>query len=220
MARASIITAPITTPDGDKPLGDALLDVLASGSLVVDACAACGISDRTFYGWIEKGNELIDEPPTGDDGEPRELTGDERAYVHFAQAATRARAQAKVLHVENLRRGAVGQDAEYVTTTDGKIVHDRRGRPIVKRPGTAPDWRASAFYLERTDPANWGRRVAIDVDPDDRTPEPLYAATAHEAEAAFRAAHVPDGMIEDVLPALPAIDGTGTDVTDREAAAA
>ena len=77
---------------------------------------------------------------------------------------------------------------------------DRRGKPIELMPAQPPDWRARAWYLERTDPKRYGRRIEVDTDPEDREPEQLDEVIAAESEAAFRAAHLPDGVIDDVVP--------------------
>ena len=65
----------------------------------------------------------------------------------FSQAVTRARADAHV--------GAVA---------------------VVRR-AMAEDWRAAAFYLERTDPASWGRRTAHEHSGPGGEPVPVDAKT-------------------------------------------
>lgn len=52
----------------------------------------------------------------------------QRVYVEFMRGVEKARAQGRVWHVANLRRHA------------------------------EDDWRASAFFLERTDSSRWGKR--------------------------------------------------------------
>jgi hypothetical protein len=56
---------------------DAIVKLVGNGAFIERACDEVGISERTFYGWIKRG-----EDP--DETDPR--------YLRFLQATTRARA--------------------------------------------------------------------------------------------------------------------------------
>src|SRR5690348_5560790 len=55
----------------------------------------------------------------------------ESPFVEFAELTRAARAKGRLVHVQAIRAAA------------------------------ADDWRASAFFLERSDPANWGRKDKV-----------------------------------------------------------
>lgn len=111
------------------------------------------------------------------DGERLEdIPESEMPFVEFLEATTRAASRGVVFHELNLRRHA------------------------------DEDWRASAFFLERRQPARYSKRIEIDTDPGDRDPAPLSIATAAEVEEAFITAHVPEGIEPaGVVPPLPAL---------------
>lgn len=101
-----------------------LIQALSSGVPIKDACAFVGISDVTYYNWMNRGQKA--------------RKGDER-FVEFFNAATRARVMARVGAVAIIR----------------KSVQD----------GNSEDAR---WFLERSDPANWGRKdvlIQLGIDP-------------------------------------------------------
>lgn len=66
-----------------------LCAILSEGNTIETACAACGISGRSFHNWMERGG--------------REKTG---PYFQFFQSATRARARAKQRYTKLITRAA------------------------------------------------------------------------------------------------------------------
>lgn len=64
-------------------------------------------------------------------GEADQERGEETVFSEFVDATTRARVAGKIAAVGHIRRGM------------------------------QEDWRAAAWYLERTDPENWGRRDSV-----------------------------------------------------------
>lgn len=97
------------TPDMHKRI----VDALATGVSVRDACAFAGITETTFFEWV-------------------------KAKPEFAEATTRARSEGRIGAAAIVRRAAINGDVD-----------------------------AAQWYLERTDPMNWGRttKVIMDVDP-------------------------------------------------------
>jgi hypothetical protein len=66
-------------------------------------------------------------------------------------------------------RGAAGESpfAEFAELTRAARAEGRQHHVRAIRSATADDWKAAAWFLERSDPANWGRQ--------DRPPEPPAA---------------------------------------------
>lgn len=56
-----------------------ICDLLADANTIATVCDACGIDERTFHNWVERGE--------------KEARGE---FFHFFQSATRARATAKI----------------------------------------------------------------------------------------------------------------------------
>jgi hypothetical protein len=64
----------------------------------------------------------------------------EGIYLHFMHAVKKAENIAVAFHLENIRKAAAGED---------------NGNPV---------WQASAWYLERRYPDEWGRRDRVDLN--------------------------------------------------------
>jgi hypothetical protein len=110
--------------DLNPELQQQLVTVLSSGVPIKDACAYVGISDVTYYNWMNRGQKA--------------RKGDER-FVEFFNAATRARVAGRLSAVTVIR----------------KSIQD----------GNSEDAR---WFLERSDPANWGRKdvlIQLGIDP-------------------------------------------------------
>lgn len=97
-----------------------IVDALEAGAFQRDAAHAAGISEATYYRWLQAGAQPDAHP------ELRE----------FYEAATRARARAKVDALKRVRC-AMGDE-----------------------------WRAAAWYLERSYPAEYGRVRVEHSGPD------------------------------------------------------
>lgn len=97
-----------------------LINLLSSGVTIADACGYVGISDRTYYNWMKRGE-----------------TAHKGIYVQFFHAATRARVTARIGAVAIIR----------------KSIQD----------GNSDDAR---WYLERSDPSNWGRKDKLIIEGD------------------------------------------------------
>jgi hypothetical protein len=92
----------------------ALLKLLRSGVPVIHACAAVGIPEQTFYGWIRQGKKAT-----------------KGQYFDFYNDVQKAKADAVTRNVALIQKAA--QD------------------------GT---WQASAWYLERCHPNEFGKQEA------------------------------------------------------------
>jgi hypothetical protein len=110
---------------------DAVIRAIEAGASVELAAESVGIDRTTIYNWISRGEEWADPPvyQSGKKkGQPKPIPEEQAIYVDFLDRFTRARAAGRIWHIANIRRHA------------------------------EDDWRASGFFLERSDPENWGRR--------------------------------------------------------------
>ena len=115
----------IGRPDGLTPqVEEKLLNAVRAGAYLKEAAEHAGVGERTVYGWIER----ADDPKAP------------AKFSQFAQALTRAKADAQVGAVAVIRRAM------------------------------STDWRAAAFYLERSDPKRWGRSTRHEVSGRDGEP--------------------------------------------------
>jgi hypothetical protein len=118
-----------------------IIALISEGSTIEVACAACGISARTYRRWAAT---------------PNDASTDNR-YAAFAAAAEIARAEAEAKAVRMIR-------------TSGR-----------------EDWRAWAWYLERSHPDRWGRQTKTELSGPGGRPlmislKDLHAAAADVAE--------------------------------------
>lgn len=126
-----------------------IVNYLRSGAPYSHAAAAVGISERTLYAWLARGEryelalESALEPPATD--EP---------FYRLRADMLAARAAARVAAAVTITR-AIGGERDPET---GAWV-------------TFPDWKAAAWYLERSAPEEYGRRWA---------PEAAQAVSAEE----------------------------------------
>ena len=134
-----------------------LLEEIEDGSTRELAARLAGISEQTLYNWIKRGREY--EPDDSLDRMKKselvkkargqgisgaakltktqlidKLEESERIYQDFYFELERAEAKAMKKHIKNITRAGI------------------------------EDWRASAWYLERRDPDNWGRRDRVHLD--------------------------------------------------------
>lgn len=103
--------------------------VLLAGNYICVACDYAGITEATYFGWINRATAELDRV----EREGGEVSEKEKIFVDFFKSVTRARTSAEIHSVHTLRKA--GEE----------------------------DWRASAFYLERSFPDRWGRR-SLNVD--------------------------------------------------------
>jgi hypothetical protein len=96
-----------------------------------------------------------------------------RAGASMGEAATVAGISRRSLH-RWIARGE-GHDADprfrsSPTRSRAPRAEAKVGAVAQIRRAMGDDWRAAAFYLERTDPANWGRRTALEHSGPDGAP--------------------------------------------------
>lgn len=114
-----------------------IVRAIRSGAPFAHAAAMAGIGERTLYDWLARGERAL---LAADSSLPVEAT--EEPFARFRSDVDIARAQARVAAVATITRAIVGEKAE-----DGTWI-------------TFPDWKAAAWYLERSAPEEFGRRWA------------------------------------------------------------
>lgn len=120
---------------------DEVVAIIGPGVRRKDAALAAGISESAYYLWLARGNR---EQARMDALGLTEPNPDEAIFVQFLERTTHAWAQAKATALVAVRQAMHGND---------------------KAP---PDWRAAAWWLERTYPREYGlRRVAIELEQHD-----------------------------------------------------
>lgn len=129
-----------------------IVNLIASGSYVETAAAACGVSKNTLYDWLKRGARA----PHG-------------KFKKFADDVAEAAAKAEARDVLVIDRAASGHD---VVRTTRKI---EKGIVVEETTTTTRefDWRAAAWRLERKFPKRWGLIERIEHSGPDGGPIPV-----------------------------------------------
>lgn len=128
------------TPDVESRL----LDAVTGGVPLVQAAAFAGVHPSTFHRWMQRAEE---EQARRDAGLPP--ADAETPFVQLAEKVTRARATAAVRSVAVLQKAAQGG---YKTRERTRTFRDADGRRVTETEVdyAPPEWRASAWLLERS----------------------------------------------------------------------
>ena len=94
-----------------------IIQALEAGNYRKTAAALAGVSESTFYSWIDKAKQR--------------KTG---KYVEFLESVKKAEEKAKAYHLQQIRKASENGS-----------------------------WQASAWYLERKHPNEWGRKQQVDM---------------------------------------------------------
>ena len=128
---------------------DALTSLIAAGNYNNTAASIVGISEGTFYNWMEQGRK-------------DEESGIESLYLQLLQSTKRAEAHAEAEMVARVRAAANPGIKKKVIKTDSK------GNVTEEIHETGGDWLAAATHLERRHPERWGRKDRTRVDINER----------------------------------------------------
>lgn len=109
-----------------------LLEGVRLGGLMPDVANHAGVSERTLYRWLERGKRYRDADEVNADPSSQDLP-----YYEFSQKFSDAISSVRL-------------------RMSGKILVAADGDESI---GKDPDWKAAAWYLERSAPALWGRRT-------------------------------------------------------------
>jgi len=181
-------------------LVDKLVGYLKLGCYLETAAAMCGIDRDTLLRWAKRGAREVERQRRHDEEREDEVEADkqrqrnlrteerqrrrkrahhhkkllksEASYVAFHGALEQAIAQAELGDLAVISQAAKGGHLVEKRTIKDPVSGSET--TIEKR--SRPDWKASAFRLERRNPKRWGRRVEIAGDPEN--PIPITLADA------------------------------------------
>lgn len=125
------------------------------GAYLEDAAARAGVSTTTAYRWQEQGNEWVEDS----DGVPiplEDVPEEVRVFREFRDAVEKARAEAGMTSLAVIRQAAQGTPPSVALDGNGQAIRDADGNPVLL-PGLKPQWRAAAWFLERTRTEQFGR---------------------------------------------------------------
>lgn len=159
----------------NKTLQGKIVKLLKQGISVEDVCSQVGIAKATYYNWIERGQALADQL----DADPETFVpADERPFLDFLDAVTRALENAKVRAIGAIYGAIQGQKTVETSETIFEETRYRKTKGGESEPYTyrqkrtskkviqhAPDSRIAIEYLKRRYPDEWSDRLRIDVDP-------------------------------------------------------
>lgn len=131
-----------------------IVDSILAGNYQDTAAAHAGIGESTFHSWMARGRA----EQARLDALGARSKGSEAPYLEFLEAITHARAVVEARNVGQLQSAARGG-----SVTERRTVTHADGRTEVVERITPPDWRATAWWLERSFPVRWGRRDQLAV---------------------------------------------------------
>lgn len=120
------------TPDVRK----AIIDGITAGLTYTHVCRMVGIEYETFNQWRKRGAALSEK--------------DEDGYFEFSEALTRAEHQTSLSMMANIRKCAQGYKVK-------RSFVNKKGELITYEDEIPSDWRASAWWLERRYPDEYGK---------------------------------------------------------------
>lgn len=152
-----------------------IVKLLEQGNSVEDVISQVDIAKSSFYAWRERGEKAAAELDANPDAD---ISQDERPFLEFLDATTRAFEKAKVKAVGALYKAIEGyktvekstvifQETRYRKDKEGKrepYIYETT-RTSTKSIQHAPDPRTAIEYLKRRYPDEWSDRLRIDVDP-------------------------------------------------------
>jgi hypothetical protein len=129
-----------------------IVNLLKMGVLIVDVCDYVGIDNATYHRWAAVGRAYR----IGDDHQhmPR-LIADRERYGEFYDSTTRARKEATIGCVNTLRIASQTVTKRVRNSDTGEMELE-----IVKQ----GDIQAAEWYLERSNPAKWGKRTYLKME--------------------------------------------------------
>lgn len=149
----------LLTPEVHKRL----VDAIGNGIPVESAAAYAGIHHGTFYLWMRKAEAALQayapDPDTPDiDDIVANMPELEQRYVLLLNDVKRARSEATSRNVLLIQKAAAG--GYVIEETERKLPDGTTERTIRRQP---PDWRAAAFWLERQNLKEFGKRNWTEV---------------------------------------------------------
>ena len=164
--------------------------LVRGGAYIETAVVLCDIDKTSFYRWIKE-SHLVDNKKQPS---PKVGSKQHKMTIEFRNAVAKAIEESTMRDVMNIDRSAMGQPTVYakhpkntviplvddrgrVQTDDhgnqidvdvsGHVITDLKGKPVVSIQGQAPDWKASAWRLEKRAPKDWGQTSTLIIEKED-----------------------------------------------------
>lgn len=137
-----------TTPKLTEEIIDQICELIRKGSYIETASVAyCGISKDTFYRWLKEGAR----------------SKENNLAKKLSDAIWAAQAEAEMRDLNVIDKAALGSPDILARDEAGNLLFDAQGFPIIQEYGLQPNWKASAWRLERRFPQRWGKKVKLDT---------------------------------------------------------
>lgn len=135
-----------TTPKLTEDTIEKVCELIRKGAYIETAVAYCGISKDTFYRWLKEGARTKEDTLT----------------KKLSDALWVAQAEAEMRDLNIIDKVALGSPDVLARDEAGNILLDAQGYPVVQEYGLQPNWKASAWRLERRFPQRWGKNIKIE----------------------------------------------------------
>lgn len=142
----------------DKKLRERCLEALAAGASRKDSANYAGFSEQSFHNWraIAEKYELAKE---------EERNEDHKVHFEFFEEIKKVEAETKFSAVSYIKKAWLGD-----IVVERKTITREDGSTEVFEKFAQPQWTAAAWFLERKDNKNWGRRETIKHQGDPEEP--------------------------------------------------
>jgi hypothetical protein len=125
--------------------------MLSQGNYAKDVINYMGITEFCYYNWVKLSKEIAKDLRKKTKVW-KELTLYQKLLYKFYKSVKKADAVGKMRHIQNIQKAAIGTDNKY--DEDGNLISE----------GMKPQWTASAWFLERRDYKQWGRKDYQKID--------------------------------------------------------
>lgn len=178
-----------------------ILDALGRGAVPSEAARHGGVDPRTLRRWCQRGREAEARAVEG-----VELTDVEERMRAFNERVEQARMTARLRAVDRIQNALTHEEVcltpwavlpnghHPILDPVGAIVDGHTVAAQCAHKVIVADWKAAAWYLERVDPAAWGRVQRPDARPDDDADADLDDDTEIER-------HI-DTLLSSIFPGL------------------
>lgn len=158
-----------------------LSSLLAQGSTIKDACASVGVSEDLYYDWVSWAKWILSG---GAEGKEKTTRVADKLLIEFIQSVEKAKSSSYIIAVNEIRRAGspywrhtitgrtfykepppvvwmhkVTGEIEFIQPIDERMYEKQFSGVVFEY--KEGKWQAQAWYLERSDRANWGANIDI-----------------------------------------------------------